>query len=109
VEERLPVHLSCGCVVDDETALHSFIVSTYPCIDPEGGEPHPVLLFVAHAAGDIHHVDDDRIRITFDDRFPGTVTLVFRKRPDARTISLIGPGDELPAQSLAKGALEVAQ
>src|SRR5271157_702920 len=107
VEESLPVDLSCRRVVDDETSLHPLVVGSEPRVDPERSKPYPIFLVITHTAGDIHHVNEYRIRITLDGRLPGAVPLVLLERPYARVCRLVGARDQLPPEGLAEGTLEV--
>ena len=58
-EEGVAVHLFGGGIVDDEARLDVAVVLADPHVDPEGLAAHDLLLLAAHAARDIHHVEDD--------------------------------------------------
>src|SRR5690606_10957387 len=61
------------------------------------------------AAGDVHHVDDDRARLGLVARREVAVALVLLHRHDHRIARAVGARRDLPLQRLLEGALEVAQ
>jgi hypothetical protein len=109
VEERVSIDLTRYRVVNDEARLEPFVLRLEPRIEPEALDAHDLLLLVTHRAADVHHVDDDRVRL-------GEVLELERAKPDVlldgdddRLVGVVRAGGDLPLQRFFEGALEVTQ
>ncbi len=109
MEEGVAVDLARHRVVDDVAGLEPLVVLPEPRIDPEGLDPHDLLLLVAHRARHVHHVDDDGVRLRERHLLPGAVAPVLAHRDDHRPPPVVRAARDLPPQRLLVGALEVAQ
>jgi hypothetical protein len=109
VEEGLAVDLARDGVVDDVAGLQALVVGAQPGVDPEALDADDLLLLVAHRAGDVHHVDDHRVRLRQLGETPAPVPLVLAGGDDDRHCRVVGAGGDAPLQRLLVGALEVAQ
>src|SRR6185503_15445052 len=87
----------------------ALVVRAQPRIEPERLDADDLLLFVAHRAGHVHHVDDDRVRLRLDHFLPGAVAAVLADRDDDRTILVVAPGGDRAPERLLERALEVPQ
>ena len=108
MEKRLPVHLRRPDVVDDVSALDAFIVSTQPGVDPKRLQADQLLLFVAHRAGHVHHVDDHRVGLRLEHRLPTAVSPVRSDWNDNRIVGIVEAGRDLPPKCRAERPLEVS-
>ena len=78
VVEGLLVDFAGGDIVDDVAGFDALVVAAEPGVDPEGLDADEFLLFVAHGAGDVHHVDDDGVGLGGEDFLPGAEAFVAR-------------------------------
>src|SRR5262249_1333206 len=109
VEERLAVYLARYRVVDDVAALDPFVLVPQPGIEPEAFDPDDLLLLVPHRAGDVHHVDDHRVRFRDVLQLVGAVPAILAHRNHHRHHRIVRPHGDLSPQGLLVGALEVAK
>src|SRR5262249_5942408 len=68
-----------------------------------------LLLLVAHRPRDVHHVDDDGVRLRQRLALPAPVALVVADRDDERLLGVVDAHRDLPLQRLLEGAAEVAK
>src|SRR5664279_1113648 len=108
-EERIAIDLFGHRVVDDEAALDAVILRAQPRIDPEALDANDCLLLVAHGAGDVHHVDDHRVRLRQRHAAPRAIALVLFDRDDDGVLRVVRPHRDLATHRLAIGAPEVTQ
>ena len=101
MEERLAIDFLRHGVVNEVARLDAFVVCTNPRIDPERLDPHDFLLLVAHGAGDIHHVKDERVAFRPRFGFPGQEALVFVDRNDVGIGRVVRARRDLPLEGLA--------
>src|SRR5690606_33378519 len=107
--ERLPVDLAGNGVVDDVARLQAVVVGADPGVDPERLDADELLLFVAHRAGDVHHVDDHRVRHRLRLHLPGAIAHVVAHRDDQWARRVVRACGDLAAQRLLVRPLEGAQ
>src|SRR5690606_34553720 len=92
VKERVAIDFASDRVMDDVTALKASVLFPQPGIEPETLDAYDLLLFLAHRPGDVHHVDDDRIRRWRGSLLPGAEALVFVLRRNEGARRIIGAG-----------------
>src|SRR5579883_177997 len=109
VEERLAIDLPGHGVVDDVAALEALVLLGEPGVDPEALDADDLLLLVAHGAGYVHHVDDDRVGDRLGLGLPAPVTLVGGDGHDHGIARRVRAGGDLALERLPVRALEVAQ
>ncbi len=109
VVERLLVYLFGRRIVDDIANVDLFILRAQPGLDPEGRDPHQLLLLGAHRARDIHHVDNDGVALGDHGLLPGAIAHIVADGHNDRVVGVVLAGGDLAAQRLVVGALEVAQ
>src|SRR5690606_17433050 len=104
--EHLAVHLAGRGVVDDVAGLQPVVVLADPGVDPERLDSHDLLLLVSHRAGDVHHVDDRRIRDGLRLLAPRAVAHVVADRHDDRATRVVRAARELSLQRFLVRATE---
>ena len=96
-----------GGVVNEVASFQSLVLGSQPCIQPERLDTHNLFLLVPHAAGDVHHVDDNGVGFWFvvDSECP--VPAVFAGWNNHRVFRIVVPDDQMSAQRLLEGPLEM--
>src|SRR5690606_32428550 len=80
-----------------------------PGVDPERLDADDLLLFIAHRAGDVHHVDDHRVRHRLRLHLPGARARVVGRRGGQRARRVVRACGGLAAQRLLVRPREGAQ
>jgi hypothetical protein len=108
-EERVAIDLARDGVVDDVAAFQALVLAPEPGIDPEALDPHDFLLFVAHRAGHIHHVDDHGVRDRLHVFLPGAEAPVVGLGDDDRVLRIVDAARDRAPERFLVGALEVLE